>query len=508
MWYGLTNKLTFPRYSKSTCVQAIPIQTPLQAPEILETLPQKGAFLLESQGSSDPSLAAYTFLGAEPYRVVIAYRDQIEIEEQGLVVKRTGDALELLAQYLKETERSHDPSLPPFQTGAVGFLSYDMGRRFEVLPALAKDELQTPDVYFAFYDVILSIRKVDGSVQLLMAPQPGCEEQTRLKADGWLKRIQCLNFRDAVISDSMSAIASLPVENRNGLTRAETSQEANVGSTGIRSTFTRDAYLQAVGRAIDYIYAGDVFQVNLSQRFAAAWTLPAIELYKKVRRLNPAPFGAYLDCGKFAVVSSSPERFLKLECRGASLHLETRPIKGTRPRGREAMEDARLRESLQKSEKDQAELAMIVDLMRNDLGKICEYGSVVVPDRRRVEPYATVFHTVATIEGQLRANCGLPEILRATFPGGSITGAPKVRAMEIIEELEPVRRGVYCGSIGYIGCTQTADLNIAIRTFVVKDGTAYFHAGGGVVADSDPLAEYEETLHKVRALFEALGERG
>jgi aminodeoxychorismate synthase component I len=259
-----------------------------------------------------------------------------------------------------------------------------------------------------------------------------------------------------------------------------------------------------VRRAIAYIRAGDIFQVNLSQRFCAPWPWDPWLLYRRLRRANPAPFAAFLDGGRWAVVSASPERFLQVDPR--TRRVETRPIKGTRPRGRTPEEDARYAEMLLQSEKDLAELVMIVDLARNDLGRVCAYGTVSVPELRRLEAYPTVWHTVAVVEGRLRPGVGPAELLRATFPGGSITGAPKVRAMEIIEELEPVRRGVYTGAIGWLGWDGALDLSIAIRTFVVTGGEAYFHAGGGIVADSDPAAEYEETLAKALGLVRALGE--
>jgi para-aminobenzoate synthetase component 1 len=258
-----------------------------------------------------------------------------------------------------------------------------------------------------------------------------------------------------------------------------------------------------VERALEHIRAGDIYQVNLAQRFTVPLAESAETLYHRLRAANPAPFAAFLDAGEFQVVSASPERFLLYD--PATRRVETRPIKGTRPRGATPAADARLRAELLASQKDAAELVMIVDLERNDLGRVCEYGTVRVPDLRRVEAYPTVFHTVATVEGQLHEGRTVPGLIRATFPGGSITGAPKIRAMQIIEELEGLRRHVYCGAIGYLGFDGRVDLNIAIRTITVKDGRAYFHAGGGIVADSTPEGEYEETLHKARALAEAVG---
>ena len=253
-------------------------------------------------------------------------------------------------------------------------------------------------------------------------------------------------------------------------------------------------------RAKEYIAAGDIYQVNLSQRLSAPFTADPFALYQRLAHENPAPFAAYFHTPDAAIVSCSPERFLQVRGR----EVETRPIKGTRPRGATPEEDARLAAELLASEKDRAENVMIVDLERNDLGRACEFGSVHVPELFAVEQYATVFHLVSTVRGRLRPEVTALDCLRASFPGGSITGAPKVRSMEIIEELEPTRRGVYTGAIGYLCFSGDMDTNIVIRTVVVKDGTAHFQVGGGIVADSDPEAEYQETMDKGVALARAL----
>jgi para-aminobenzoate synthetase component 1 len=267
------------------------------------------------------------------------------------------------------------------------------------------------------------------------------------------------------------------------------------------SNFSRDAYITAVERAREYIAAGDVFQVNLSQRFTAALTEDPAQIYERLRTQSPALYGAYLDHLDYALICNSPELFLRVERESAAdrRRVTTRPIKGTRASG-EGM--AR---QLRDSEKDQAELNMIIDLERNDLGRVCEIGSVRVTQPRVVESHPTVLHTAATVEGELRDDVSFVDLLRATFPGGSITGAPKIRAMEIIEELEPHRRGPYCGAIGYLGGDGTIEFNIAIRTMIVREGFVHIPVGGGIVADSDPAAEYDETIVKARAMFEALG---
>ncbi len=269
---------------------------------------------------------------------------------------------------------------------------------------------------------------------------------------------------------------------------------------GLSSTFTHRGYLSAVARVREYVLAGDIFQANLSQRFQAAATEPPLALYQRLRRINPAAFGAYLHFDDLHVLSVSPERFLRLSGR----EVETRPIKGTRPRGLGPMHDALLGRVLAESDKDRAENVMIVDLLRNDLSRVCRPGTVRVPELLALEQHPTVHHLVSTVVGELESGRDAVDLLRATFPGGSITGAPKVRAMEIIAELEPTRRGVYCGSLGYLGAGGTMDTSIAIRTAVVRDGEVYFQAGGGIVADSDPEAEYRETLDKARGIIRAL----
>jgi para-aminobenzoate synthetase component I len=272
---------------------------------------------------------------------------------------------------------------------------------------------------------------------------------------------------------------------------------------GLRSTFTRRGYLDAVARVREYIVAGDIFQANLSQRFHAPLPVPPFQLYQQLRKRNPAPFSAYLGFGELQVLSASPERFLRLD---QQRQVETRPIKGTRPRGLGPMHDAALGRALAESEKDRAENVMIVDLLRNDLSRVCRPGTVRVPELFALEHHPTVHHLVSTVLGELDPSADAIDLLRATFPGGSITGAPKVRAMEIIAELEPTQRGVYCGSIGYLSASGAMDTSIVIRTYLALRGQVYFQAGGGIVADSDPELEYRETLDKARGLIQTLVE--
>ncbi len=350
----------------------------------------------------------------------------------------------------------------PFAGGAVGYFSYDLRHRVERLPRRCEYDLDVPEFDLALYDraLVFDHRR---AVTEWVGPD-GAEPDVPSPAA------------------SEAALDVAPVE--------------------LGSNFTREGYLRAVRRAREYIAAGDIFQVNLSQRFAGECPSDGLAVYSRLRALNPAPFAAYLRYPELEVISSSPERFLLVE----GDRVTTRPIKGTRPRreGDEAF-NRRMREELRASAKDHAELAMIVDLERNDLGRVCDYGTVAVAEHAAIEEYSTVHHLVSTVSGRLyRPREDELTLLRAAFPGGSITGAPKIRAMEIIEELEPHARGVYTGAIGYVSFHGRMDLNIAIRTIVRAGGRAYAQVGGGIVADSEPELEYAETLHKGEALFRAM----
>lgn len=363
----------------------------------------------------------------------------IQLYEQRLPARQWSNPLEALRWLESDAQNGMEAG-----ERWIGYLSYDLGRSFEAMPTRATDDLGLPLMAF----------------------------------------VHC-----APSAEEISQSRVLP-EKFVGPARGD-----------MRSTFTRPAYLQAVRRAIDYIAAGDVFQVNLSQRFSMPQAVSARQIYHRLLSQSPAAYGALLDFGSFALVSNSPELFLRIEHDPVTKdrRVVTRPIKGTRPR------QPGMDIELLKSAKDQAELNMIVDLERNDLGRVCRVGSVKVTKARTIEVHPTVFHGVATVEGTVRDDCGLPETINALFPGGSITGAPKIRAMEIIEELEPVRRGPYCGAIGYLAADGSAQFNIAIRTMIVKDGQIHVPVGGGIVADSDPSGEYEETLVKATAMFAALG---
>jgi para-aminobenzoate synthetase component 1 len=426
----------------------------------------------------DTRLGRWSYVAADPFVRLVSKDGRIALGERSF----TGDPFAVLQRALAHYRLGHDPALPvPFQTGVVGWFGYDLSHHLERLPHPATDDLAFPDLAVGFYDTVLAFDVLERRAWLMASGWPeGAPEASmhrrKARADQFASLLECAHEPEPA---------------------PEPSGEVRIGSN-----FTRAAYESAVQRVIDYILAGDIFQANLSQRFLAELPhgLDAWGLYQRLRRRNPAPFAAYLDTGDVQIVSASPERFLELKGR----QVETRPIKGTRPRGSTTEEDARLGDELLASEKDRAENVMIVDLLRNDLSRVCRDHSVLTPEICALESFATVHHLVSTVTGELRPGLDAVDLLRATFPGGSITGAPKIRAMEIIAELEPTRRGPYCGAIGWVGCDGRMDTSITIRTYAIKERQVAFQAGGGIVADSDPAAEYEETLDKARALIEAL----
>jgi para-aminobenzoate synthetase component 1 len=449
-------------------------------------------------------LARFSFLTADPNVVVRSKGTLTEVGEGGRWRRAEGDALAAVRVLLAGWEAEPVAGLPPFQGGVAGYIGYDFGSVLERLPAPRYDDLNIPDVVLGLYDWVIAWDHRIRTAWLISTGAPA-QGETRSRRAG--ERLAAVRRRlvdpggrataaaaGARTGPSGSGAPSYPVQ---GIEGAE--------AIDLRSTFTHRGYLDAVARVREYIVAGDIFQANLSQRFQAPLREPPFELYRRLRRRNPAPFAAYLGFEGLEVASASPERFLRLDERGRQV--ETRPIKGTRPRGLGPMHDAALGRALAESEKDRAENVMIVDLLRNDLSRVCRPGTVRVPELFALEHHPTVHHLVSTVVGELDPAADAVDLLRATFPGGSITGAPKVRAMEIIAELEPTRRGVYCGSIGYLSGTGAMDTSIVIRTFLALRGQVYFQAGGGIVADSDPELEYRETVDKATALIETLKER-
>lgn len=392
--------------------------------------------------------------------------------------------------------RAVDPeeaSGPPFHGGWFALLAYDLGREIERVPKKAVRDLAFPGLFLARHPLVMAFNHREGRWWATGSVSAGLQ--------GARRNARLVELARRLLADVAEASA---VAGENGATEARRASEARgILPAGVTSTMSREQYDKALRKVLDYIAAGDIYQANLSQRFEVAWRMPAFELYRRLRRESPARFGVFANLGEGrAICSISPELFLKVHGRDVM----TRPIKGTRPRGLSSDEDVRLRDELAACGKERAELNMIVDLERNDLGRVCEYGSVHVLSDGEIEEHPTVFHRVAGVAGRLRRGVDAAGLIRATFPGGSITGAPKIRAMEIIEEVEPTRRGPYCGSLGWLGADGDLELNIAIRTALVDEraGKAWYQAGGGIVADSDPAREYEETLDKAAAFFWAV----
>lgn len=420
-------------------------------------LPKGLRYKLERKSgvNSNYSLGRFSFLGIDPFFI-------LETKNE--------DPFKKLRGLLKLYNISIPKSKIPFLGGAVGYLTYDSG---------------IPGCFFGFYNTIIII---DHLKQLLYIFAIGFPEKNYRLA----KLLAESNFKK--ISNLLSK-----VELAEELTKtSKFSLRAQ-----LKSNFSKEDYLLAIKKAKEYIRCGDIYQVNLSQQFQTDTGLSALEIYQRLRRISPSYFSAYIDGGDFQILSSSPERFLSLE----GDVVTTRPMKGTRPRAKDRRKDIRFKQALLKSIKDKAELLMIVDLERNDLGRVCSYNSVTVTALRELEEYSTVFQTTATITGRLHKDKDRIDLLRACFPGGSITGCPKIRAMEIIEELERSPRSIYTGSLGYLSCSGNMDFNILIRSILKKDNRLYFGVGGGIVADSKPEAEYEETLVKAKAMMEAINVR-
>jgi para-aminobenzoate synthetase component 1 len=372
--------------------------------------------------------------------------------------------------------------------GCFGDWGYDLKNFTEPkLPRRAVNDLELPDCHAGFYDSLVVFDHHLGKTFVV---------STGLAADGSRSERRAgeqMEFWNSIISRT-----ELPQRRRDAEVKILSSRP-RASAVGFISNLSREEFISKVQRVQEYIRAGDIYQVNLSQRLAAQCPLSGWEMFQRLSAISPAPYSAFLDCGDFQIASSSPEQFLRL----SGSHIQTRPIKGTRPRAADPTRDAQLAYELQTSAKELAELVMITDLLRNDLGKVCEFGSVQTPELARLERFAQVQHLVSTVEGRLRAGVTHLAALAACFPGGSITGAPKFRAMEIIDELEPVARGPYCGCHGYLGFNRESQLSITIRTAVCKDGLAHFSVGAGIVADSNPAAEYEETLAKAAGFLAA-----
>lgn len=454
--------------------------------------PSQPSFLLDS-GKGTAGGARYSFLGSNPCAVLTGRQGQACLQTSEGRACPSSNPFENLRRLFGGPQIETSPGLPPFFGGAVGYLSYDLVRDFETLPSIATDDLPIPHLQFGLYDIITAVDHQHDRLQIIFCPPMERflgEPREKLYREG----LDRLAEWEARLRGQPAPLTDLPP----------------LDQMAFHPDQTRESYLDRVRRCQEYIAAGDIYQANLSHRFTLqppstysdAADRPSYEqeLYRRLHTVNPSPFSGLLHFDDVTLISSSPERLVRLHNRRA----DTRPIAGTRPRGLDDRDDQRLIGELLTNEKERAEHLMLVDLERNDLGRVCQFGSVQVDEFMAVEQYSHVSHIVSNVSGTLRQDATPFDLILALFPGGTITGVPKIRCMEIIEELEPVRRGPYTGSFGYIGWNGDLDLNIVIRTLVWCEGKGYLQVGAGIVADSDPAKEYEETIQKAQAFFSAL----
>lgn len=424
----------------------------------------------------DPAGRRFSYIAADPFTVVCSKGTRICVETEGEGRVLSGNPFDVLKSLLDEHRLPTLPGLPPFQGGALGYFAYELGRHLERLPCQARDDLKLPEMCVGLYSWVIARDELDGRTWIMSAGLPSGDHDS---AEANAERVRERALGPSALKPPLS-------EPR---------------ATHMISNMTKQEYLRALSAIKRYIVAGDIYQVNFSQRFEAELDGEAWHLYRRLRSINPAPFGSFLGHPDVAVLSASPELFL--ESTGGEV--SSRPMKGTRPRSESTAEDRRLAAELAASVKDRAENVMIVDLVRNDLGRVCEPGTVLTSQLFGIEQYETVHQMVSVVNGRLRPGVGALGLLKACFPGGSVTGAPKIRSMEIIDSLEPTQRSVYCGAIGYIGFDGAMSMSMPIRIMLVKEGRVYFQVGGGIVYDSDPEAEYQETLDKARGSLLALG---
>ena len=457
------------------------LDTPLSAYLKLANGPY--SYLLESVQGGE-KWGRYSIIGL-PCRTVIRVQGRaVTLERAGAVLERADvdDPLAWIEAFRARYHVPELPGLPRFTGGLAGYFGYDTVRYVEPRLAAARkpDPIGTPDVLLLVSDEVLVFDNLRGKLHLIVhadPANPGAEEEAKTRLDALVRKLH----------------TTIPARQPAGAPH-------QVSEADFTSSFTQEGYEAAVRRIKDYIVEGDVMQVVPSQRMSIPCQAAPLDLYRALRGLNPSPYMYYFDLGDFHIVGSSPEILVRLEDGVVTV----RPIAGTRPRGATEQEDRRLEQELLADPKERAEHLMLIDLGRNDAGRVCEIGSVRVTERMVIERYSHVMHIVSNVTGRLRPGLGPIDVLRATFPAGTVTGAPKIRAVEIIDELEPVKRGVYAGAVGYIAWSGNMDTAIAIRTAVIKDGTLYIQAGGGIVADSVPRLEWEETLNKRRAMFRAV----
>jgi para-aminobenzoate synthetase component 1 len=458
-----------------------PLPPTLTAVEAFQRLAHLPHVVFFDSAAIDPRLGRYSFIAADPFAWL----------------ERSADGSDALAdiEALLNKFQNHvtpRPDLPPFQGGLAGLLSYDLNRCLERIPAARFNDFPAPALAMGAYDVVLAFDHLEARGWIISQGLPELDPQARQdRAAARLAQIRDhLEFVPGAIPHSAFRIPHSP----------SLAPQFPMPLPGITSNFSADDYRRMIRRGVEYVHAGDIFQVNLSQRLLHAAASSSIDLYLRLRDRNPAPYAGYLDLGDTQICSASPECFLTVRDR----HVETRPIKGTRGRSHLPEADLFAGDELTASEKDRAENVMIVDLMRNDLSRVCTADSVHVAQLCRLETYAFVKHLVSVVRGELKPRATVVDLLRASFPGGSITGAPKVRAMEIIAQLEPTARGAYCGSLAYLGFDGSMDASILIRTITAGDGWWQLPVGGGIVAQSDPDDEYRETWHKARGMLKAV----
>jgi anthranilate synthase component I len=467
------------------------LDTPLSA--YLRLRPGPYAFLLESVEGGE-KWARYSFLGSDPHVVLWAKDGRISVRRGGRIDRLPdGDPLEALRGLLRDFQPVPVPGLPRFQGGAVGYLAYDMVRHMERLPAAARDDLDLPDAVFMLSDTLLVFDNLRHRLLVIANAHIGKRDAAALDA-AYDRAALKIGMTLAKLSRPARAPAPLPLTPPGPLLA--------LGEEGFTSTMDEDAFGDAVRRAKEYIAAGDAFQIVLAQRFEAPFTLPPFSLYRALRRTNPSPYLYFLDFGDFAVAGSSPEILVKVSGDVVTI----RPIAGTRHRGATPVEDKALAQELLADPKERAEHLMLLDLGRNDVGRVASIGTVKVTDQFFIERYSHVMHIVSNVEGKLAKNRDALDALAAGFPAGTVSGAPKVRAMQIIDELEKEKRGLYAGCVGYFSAAGEMDTCIILRTALIKDGTMYVQAGAGIVADSDPDFEQQECINKAKALFRAAEE--
>ncbi|MCT8978068.1 aminodeoxychorismate synthase component I [Clostridium sp. CX1] len=442
------------------------IKTELDGFDIYSLFKEDKTVTLLDSGMDYEGLGRYSFIGLNPFSI-FKYKNKIcTIDNERI----EGEPFEELKKLISKYKVDNDTGLP-YIAGAMGYFSYDLGRSIERIPSMSKEEIKIPDCYFYFYDNAVIVDNLQKKI--------------------YITAVGILKEKNESINDIKGRILA---------GKRVQYVDLQERTTKFYSNFEEDEYIDTVEKVRQYIRNGDIYITNLTQRFSCETRRSPYEVYRDLRHINPAPFAAFINVEDFSIVSSSPERFLEVR----NNMVETRPIKGTRPRGKNNEEDLKNKVELMNSEKDKAELLMIVDLERNDLSKVCKPNSVKVTELFKLEQYSTVFHLVSTVVGELKDKYTALDCIKACFPGGSITGAPKIRSMEIIEELEETRRNIYTGAIGYLGFDGNADLNIVIRTILMKDGKAYFGVGGGITWESIKEAEYEETIDKAKALMRVL----